>query len=100
MKLYVIPKKSGILGMSIWPFILLNRRYMGKTVPAELINHERIHLRQQIELLVLPFYLIYLIEYTFKGYLSISFEKEAYGNEFNPEYLNGRKFWAFLKYWK
>lgn len=91
---------SSILGMAIWPFILINRRYLDTPAPVELINHERIHLRQQVEMLVLPFYLLYLAELIFKGYTSVSFEREAYGNEYNPRYLETRKIWAFTKYWE
>lgn len=72
-----------------------------------LINHEKIHLRQQLELLVIPFYIVYGIEFLIrlilyknwhKAYKNISFEREAYTNEFNLYYLKGRPFWAFLKY--
>jgi hypothetical protein len=71
-------------------------------VDAVLINHERIHLRQQAELLVIPFYLLYLLNYLFnlliyrshhKAYIQIVFEREAYANEADTGYLkteNGR----------
>ncbi|MEG1200098.1 MAG: hypothetical protein RSD53_11940, partial [Algoriella sp.] len=66
-----------------------------------LINHETIHIIQQVELLVIPFYIWYLTEYLFrliqyknqhKAYRNISFEREAYANEKNPNYLKERKF--------
>jgi len=72
-----------------------------------LLNHERIHLRQQAELLILPFYIWYVFEYLIKlmqykdkkqAYRNVSFEREAYANEANPDYLKNRKFWAFLKF--
>jgi hypothetical protein len=71
------------------------------------INHEKIHLRQQLELLILPFYVWYLVEYLFrlvqfkdrkKAYYNISFEREAYANEKNLHYLKQRSFWEFLKF--
>jgi hypothetical protein len=71
------------------------------------MNHERIHLRQQIELLVIPFFIWYSIEYLIRllhyknkrqAYLNISFEREAYENEKDLEYLNHRPFLMFLKY--
>lgn len=74
-----------------------------------LLNHERIHLRQQIELLVIPFYLWYGIEFVVrffqyknwdKAYRTISFEREAYDNESDLEYLKKRKFWRFWKFLK
>lgn len=72
-----------------------------------LLNHERIHLRQQAELLILPFYVWYVLEYFFRlsthrnkneAYRNISFEREAYANEHNPDYIKHRKLWGFLKY--
>jgi len=72
------------------------------------VNHERIHLQQQKELLLLAFLLWYGLEYFIKllhyrnrreAYLNISFEREAYQNEKNLNYLsNQRKLWAFTKY--
>jgi len=71
------------------------------------MNHERIHLRQQLELLILPFYVWYFVEYLFRlvqfkdrkmAYRNISFEREAYENEKDLGYLKGRSFWRFLRY--
>jgi hypothetical protein len=47
---------------------------------------------EQIELLIIPFYIIYLIEAIFKGYKNISFEKEAYRKEQDFDYLKRRKY--------
>ena len=69
-----------------------------------LINHERIHPRQMLEMLVVGFYLWYVIEWlirlTMKGnaYRNISFEREAYANEGNLSYLQQRKPFAWLHY--
>lgn len=91
-------------GMALFPFILIKDR----KPTLQLITHERIHLRQQIELLIIPFYLWYVSEYLFnlikyrnhyKSYRNISFEKEAFSNEWNSKYLKKRKFWGFLKYY-
>ena len=100
---YLIPKRYS--GMALFPFILLrDRRYAGDKV---FLNHERIHIRQQAEMLVVPFFIWYAVEYLLrlikyrdkhKAYKNISFEREAYGNEENPAYLKARRFWAFLKY--
>lgn len=83
---------SGFNAITIWPFIFY-RKTLSKTV----LNHERIHARQQVELLIIIFYLIYLIEYLFKGYNKISFEKEAYKNENNTNYLKNRKLFAMWR---
>ncbi len=91
--------------ITIFPFILLSDQRLKED--KILVNHEMIHIRQQLELLVLPFYLWYLIEFfirylktgsRFQAYVNISFEKEAYANENNLNYNNGKKFWSFLKY--
>jgi hypothetical protein len=71
------------------------------------INHEKIHTRQMQELAFLPFYLFYILEWLIKstqhrnfrqGYLSISFEREAYSNQENFSYLENRKWWNFVNY--
>lgn len=69
-----------------------------------LINHERIHTRQMLEMLVVGFYLWYVVEWLFRlpmkgnAYRSISFEREAYDNEGNLNYLQQRKAFAWLRY--
>lgn len=92
-------------GMAIFPFIFVRHKYMKKD--QRLINHEKIHLRQQIEMLWLFFFLFYLTEYLINliqyqdantAYREISFEKEAYENDYNLEYLKKRKFWNFFNY--
>ena len=91
--------------MAIFPFILLRDRRMKDN--HILINHERIHLLQQAELLIIPFYLWYVMEYLMRlavyrnkkeAYHNISFEREAYSNEKNLNYLKNRSFWGFIKY--
>lgn len=71
------------------------------------LNHELIHSAQIKELLYIPFYLFYVIEWIYKsirywgfykGYRNISFEREAYGNSSDLGYLKKRKRFAFLKY--
>ena len=100
---YLIPK--GYTAMALYPFIIV--RDTGLAVNAVLLNHERIHLRQQLEMLILPFYIWYVLEYFIRlikyrnrktAYRNISFEREAYANEGNLSYLHSRTFWTFLKY--
>ena len=92
-------------GIALWPFIILKKA--GFKTDTVFMNHERIHLRQQLELLVVFFYLWYGIEYVFrlvqyknrhKAYRNISFEREAYGNEKDLQFLHRRHFYNFLKY--
>jgi uncharacterized protein HemY len=86
-----------IAAIAIFPFIFV---HPNTVITDRLINHEKIHLRQQLEMLVLPFYVWYLIEYVFRGYMGISFEKEAYENDSNLNFLKSRKFFNFVKYLK
>ena len=85
------------------------------------INHEAIHSKQFIELMILfavvtvfirwwmplfsPlfFYIWYVIEWVIRlpkgnAYKNISFEREAYANEGDASYLNGRYWFNFLRY--
>ena len=73
------------------------------------INHESIHTVQIKELGYVFFYIAYLSEWIvrtiqfggfFKGYENISFEREAYGNDRDLDYLKKRKHYSFLKYIK
>jgi hypothetical protein len=86
---------GGIAAIAFYPFIIAPTTTV---IDKELINHERIHLRQQLEMLIIPFYIYYLFLLKRKGYLNISFEKEAYANEGNLNYLKERKPYAWLKY--
>jgi len=95
------------VAVTIFPFIILKRKeYKDDFV---LINHEKIHLKQQIELLWLPFFIWFFIEYLFRliqyknfylAYKNISFEREAYEKEHHVDYLATRPHYAFIKYLK
>ena len=97
--------RKNFIGITIFPFIFLRDPKLKED--KTLINHETIHIIQQVELLVIPFYIWYFTEYAYrliqykdqhKAYRNISFECEAYANENNPNYLKERKFYNFLKY--
>jgi len=102
---YLVP--SGFVGITIFPFVFLrNQKLKANTI---LLFHEKIHLRQQLEMLVIFFFIWYGIEFfirflilkdRMKAYREISFEKEAYENERNLHYLEKRKWFSFLKYLK
>lgn len=100
---FLLRKK--FIGITIWPFIILRDPQLKKD--ATFLNHERIHLRQQVEMFVLPFYIWYVLEFLtrliqFKNkneaYRNISFEREAYINEKDLNYLKKRPFWRFVKF--
>lgn len=100
-------KNTKINGIALFPFILL-KNSTDKT-NQKLLNHEKIHLRQQVELLVFFFYIWYVVEYyywffklknSYQAYRRISFEREAYANESDLDYLQKRKYYGFFKYLK
>lgn len=105
-KVIIKTKKLTIGGIALFPFIILNSK-LSLERQETLINHEKIHLRQQLELLVLPFYILYLANYIInllvyknhqKAYRNIIFEKEAFENEKRNDYLKSRKIWAFINF--
>lgn len=102
---YLIPK--GYRGMAVFPFILI--KYYKDQVNGVFLNHEKIHLKQQLEMLILPFFIWYVLEFFIRfiqyknkdlAYRNISFEREAYTNETDLNYLKKRSFFQFLKYIK
>lgn len=97
--------RKGFTGIAIWPFIFVKRKELKSD--TVFINHEKIHLRQQIEMLLIPFYIWYVLEFLVRliqyknrreAYLNISFEREAYENEKDLDYLKKRSFLRFLNY--
>lgn len=100
---YLTPR--GFRGLTFFPFVfMVNKEDKFNKV---FINHEKIHIRQQLELLIFPFFVWYTVEYLVrliqfkdrkKAYYNISFEREAYANENNINYLKTRPLWSFIKY--
>lgn len=71
------------------------------------VNHERIHTAQQRELLFVPFYILYGIEWLIRivmyrnldlAYRNISFEREAYANGHDLSYLPSRRLYSWIGY--
>lgn len=71
--------------------------------PSEL-NHELIHTAQQRELLYVPFFIWYVMEWivlcvkyrnALKAYFNIRFEKEAYLHQHELDYLKKRKHYNY-----
>jgi len=96
----IIPRKSiiifsilkGYSAITLWPFIF----FASSTPSVITIRHELIHFRQQRRWLIIPFYIIYLMNYLFEllkrwrhteAYMNIVFEKEAYNNQMSHSYL-------------
>lgn len=87
-------------GITLFGVIFVRRQFADDAV---LLNHERIHCRQQRELGYVLFFLIYFFDWVWhllrlcdreRAYRAISFEREAYGNQHNLDYLRDRPLWA------
>ena len=92
-------------GITIYPFVIVTQKEDGGNFV--LLNHEKIHIKQQLELLVLPFFVWYGIEFLIRflkyrdwstAYRNISFERESYANEEDLDYLKKRSLWNWVKY--
>ena len=76
-------------------------------IDAETLNHESIHTAQMKEMLYIPYYIWYVIEWilkvlfyfnTHRAYRSIGFEREAYLHESDLKYLDSRKHYTWFKH--
>lgn len=93
----------GYVGTAMYfPFILVANDAQD---PERTFNHEKIHRRQIIECLIIPFYVLYVLFYVkglikfgkpSKAYHSIPFEVEAYKHDDDFGYLSKRKLYAWL----
>lgn len=76
----------------------------GTLITGDLIQHERIHTAQMIEMGFIGFYLWYLVEWLIRlpmkgrAYTHISFEREAYAHMNDKNYLMRRRHYAWWKY--
>lgn len=106
---HLLPNNLKIQGIVLFGIVLLQKQVKNypENIRRTLFNHERIHVRQWIEMLFIPFGLWYLMEFVVRyvqyrnwdlAYRNISFEREAYLHESNTEYLSQRPFWAWIKY--
>lgn len=92
--------------MALWPFVLLASG--ADAADPMIMQHESIHMAQQSELLVLPFYVLYVGQYVWQrsrglghsaAYMAISFEREAYAYDAKIGYLASRKPYAWINFW-
>lgn len=72
-----------------------------------MLNHESIHTAQIKELGYIFFYILYVSEWLVRilqyrsyrnAYFNISFEREAYTHQYQPDYLTTRHHYSFIKY--
>lgn len=85
----IIPAWWPYAAMAIIAWVFVKKKYVasdGSIEPLRLARHEHIHLAQQREILYLPFFALYLLEFIVRlvfnlswstAYKSISFEQEA-----------------------
>lgn len=98
----IIPFK-GFRAINLFGVLFARKNaYISKTT----LNHEQIHSAQMKEMLWILFYLWYFIEWIINlfrfgfnkiAYRNIKFEKEAYLNQSNFDYLKNRKHYCWIK---
>jgi hypothetical protein len=91
-----------VYAITLFPFIV-SKEKMDETT----LNHEKIHIEQQKELLVVFFYLLYAYYFienyyfyrdTHTAYMMIPFEREAYEYDGDLSYLSKRKRYRWLHF--
>lgn len=100
----VLPPK-GYQCITFGPFVFTRS---DKPLKPHVINHETIHWVQYKETLIIGFLIWYVIEFLIRyiisgfqwhvSYRNISLEREAYANEYDADYIKGRKHFAWLRY--
>jgi len=99
---YLVP--NGYAAITVYPFVFYkDKKYMTEHT----VQHEQIHKEQQLEMLIIPFFIWYGIEYLIRiiqykdlimAYKNISFERESYDKEATLGYLKERRIYSWLKY--
>ena len=88
--------------ITLFPFIISREKMSDVT-----LNHEKIHIKQQAELLIIGFYALYISYWCIalakglrgdEAYHAIPFEIEAYAEQDNEHYLTERKRFAWTAY--
>lgn len=91
-------------GITFYPFVIVKKAELLED--AIFMNHERIHLKQQLELFLIGFYVWYFCSFVFhlvrfrnrhQAYHAIYFEQEAYLFEKDLTYLKRRAKFAFMR---
>ncbi len=82
---YLIPK--GYRGLALFPFVFV--KYALDKKNEFFVNHERIHLRQQLEMLVIPFssgyFLEFLVRFIQYGILIWPIETSVFSEKLTPK---------------
>lgn len=98
---------KGYTALTVWPFVFV-RRDRKDSFGESGMRHETTHGLQQAELLILPFIVLYGLEWLVKipfcgfdtkeAYKSISFEQEAYEHQQEADYNAIRRHYAWARY--
>lgn len=92
--------------MAIWPFIVVRKRRRNAADAERLIRHEIIHLKQWQETLIIGFLPFYVLSYLITlartknftaAYRLNWFEREAYAFQFDPNYLDNRPWFNWIR---
>lgn len=93
-----------LLGKNFYAINLFGIVFAFAELSKEELNHELIHTAQARELLYIPFYLWYILEWgvllikyhdRMKAYYNIRFEREAYSHQKDLKYLKRRKHYSY-----
>ena len=106
----------GFFAINLFGIMFIRDRYKNMEIRKTTYNHESIHTEQMLDFVFgfkplqllggIIFYVIYLFEWLVRlllpgnAYRNISFEKEAYTNDKNQEYIKARKRFSWIKYFK
>ncbi len=93
------------IAITVFPFIIVRSK---EELFPWLVMHERIHIRQQLELLCVGALVLFIIETLYgrfvlglsehENYLYFSLEQEAYRNQHDSNYLKNRKPFSVFYY--
>lgn len=93
------------MALTFYPFIFMRPDTRSH---ESLLQHEQIHIKQQLELLIIGAWMLYGIEYFYARYIKkldkrqayyyTALEQEAHRNSKVPNYLKQRKSYAVLRY--
>ncbi len=93
-----------LLGRNYYAICLFGFVFSRRPLTDVELNHELIHAAQQRELLYLPFFLWYVLEWLFLflkyrnselAYFHIRFEQEAYRHQHDLSYLERRRHYRY-----
>lgn len=101
----IVSLRNNAMAITFYPFLFVRKDTRNN---EELIRHEIIHIRQQVELLIVGVWFLYIFEYLYARYVKkfdarqsyyyTAIEQEAHRNAMNVNYLSVRKPYAVLKY--